>query len=83
MEIDQEIFNIMLQKVCTKSCKLSLEIQNFPMQGGSAPLQPPPGALPLETPIAGQQFGPSFPTAGSAPDLSQGLNLHGVHVTIE
>ena len=30
----------MLLKVCTKSRKLSSEMQNFPTQGGSAPLQP-------------------------------------------
>ena len=39
--------------------ELSSEIQNFPMQGGS----PAPW-----NPIIGQQFGPPFPAAGSAPD---------------
>ena len=37
------------------------------MQGGSAPLQPPPGGQPPGTPIIGQQFGPPFPAAGSTP----------------
>ena len=37
---DQEIFNTMLSKVCTKSRKFSSEMPNFPTQRGSAPWIP-------------------------------------------
>ena len=64
---------------------MSSEIQNFPTQGGSAPLQPPQGALPPGpplggqppgTPVIGQQFGPPpFPAAGSAPESDNDVDV--------
>ena len=34
---------------------------------GALPPGPPPGGQPHGTPVIGQQFGPPFPEAGSAP----------------
>ena len=67
MEIDQEIFNMMLAKSMHQIVRIEFRNSKFPYARGSAPLQPPPGGQPPGTPVIGQQFGPPFPAAGSAP----------------
>ena len=42
-----------VKSICTKSRELSSELQNFPTQGSSAPLQPPPGGAVPWTPATG------------------------------
>ena len=58
LQIDQEIFNIMLTKSIHQIARIEFRNANFPHAAGSAPLQPPPGGQPPGTPVLGQQFGP-------------------------
>ena len=69
MEIDQEIFNMMLAKSMHQIARIEFRNSKFPYARGLCPLDPPRGPAP-GTPIIGQQFGPPFPAAGSLPECS-------------
>ena len=58
LELDQEIFNIMLAESMHQIARIEFKIQNFPTQGGAAPFYTLPGGQPPGTLIIGQQFGP-------------------------
>ena len=74
MEIDQEIFNIMLAKSMHQIARIEFRNSKFPYakgalppcnpHQGALPPGPPPGGQPPGTPVIGQQFW--------APPLSSG-----------
>ena len=86
MEIDQEIFNMMLAKSMHQIAWIEFRNSKFPYARGLCPLATPArgvcpldphqGASPLEPPSLVNNLGPPFPAAGSAPEfdiVSQGM----------
>ena len=77
MEIDQEIFNMMLAKSMHQIARIEFRNSKFPYARGLCPLPTPArglcpldprqGASPLEPPSLVHNLGPPFPATGSAP----------------
>ena len=67
MEIDQEIFNIILAKSVHQVAQIEFRNAKFPYARGRCPLATPAkGLCPLEPPSSVNNLAP-FPAAGSAP----------------
>ena len=77
LEIDQEIFNMMLAKSMHQIARIEFRNSKFPYARGLCPLATPArglcpldpcrGASSLEPPSLVNNLGPPFPAAGSAP----------------
>ena len=78
LEIDQQIFNMMLAKSMHQIARIEFRNSKFPYARGLCPLATPAkglcpldphqGASPMEPPSLVNNLSPPFPAAGSAPD---------------
>ena len=79
LEIDQEIFNMMLAKNMHQIARIEFRNSKFPYARGLCPLATPArglcpldpcqGASPLEPPSLINNLGPPFPATGSTPAI--------------